>query len=500
MAAVAEANQQQDCSAMKDELAKYTDKMMSLKLSQLQKHAKKKGVPNDAIEAAVADVDDEEDAKEVLIRLILKAVTVQATPSPTRARSGAKLMFHAHTCQVCIGCVRPPGHDGPCMDGECNEIKPQTQKEESSLDVGLEVARHKVVKEEVARKVEEETAAQDAARRKAAEEKEAAKKAAKEAAARKAAEEEAAKQEEEANRRKAKAALQAIAEEEAVLREAVIREAVEEAAHQKAKKEAAQRKAAEEQAAREQAAQEEAARQLAAQRQAAEEEAARRKAAEEDAARQKAAAEEAARQRAEQEEAAFQKRVEEEIARRKVAEEELKRVEAEAEAKRKEVEERRARQQEEEKAEMAAMDARCVQAFLDCTTSSNWRERPRTPVKGTILYTKHMRPCRPAGTSVDVKDSSFIGLANFLQFLEGEGLLRLRPGCTDPWVEEIHSDACRRYKYVPEGWPAKEAVAPSPVKLAPNAGASLLSSPIKLAPNAGETSGSSWLGCSKRFQ
>jgi len=192
---------------------------------------------------------------------------------------------------------------------------------------------------------------------------------------------------------------------------------------------------------------------------------------------------------------------------------------AEAEAKEKEVEERRARQQAEEKAEIDAMDARCVQAFLDCSTGS-WRERARTPVKGTILYTKHMRPCRPAGTSVDVKDSSFRGLANFLQFLQGEGLLRLRPGVTDPWVEHIDFDACCRYKYVPQGWPAKDAVAPSPlklapsaggsllsspIKLAPNAGGSLLSSPIKLAPNAGEKSSfypeaSSWAGCAKRFQ
>merc|ERR1719401_1430428 len=105
-------------------------------------------------------------------------------------------MFHAQPCQVCVGCIRPPGHDGPCMDGQCNEIQPKPPTEESSLDVGLEVARHRAVKEEVARKVEEEAAAQDAARHKAAEE--AVKQAAKETAARKVAEREAAKQKAEA--------------------------------------------------------------------------------------------------------------------------------------------------------------------------------------------------------------------------------------------------------------------------------------------------------------
>merc|ERR1712217_944371 len=95
------------------------------------------------------------------------------------------------------------------------------------------------------------------------------------------------------------------------------------------------------------------------------------------------------------------------------------------------------------------MDKVCVNAFLECARTYSWRERLKTPIKGTNLYIKHMRPCRPAGTSVDVKDSSFKTLRVFLQFLEAEGLLRLQPGLADPMVTEIRYKACRGYKYAP---------------------------------------------------
>merc|ERR1712159_919427 len=78
--------------------------------------------------------------------------------------------------------------------------------------------------------------------------------------------------------------------------------------------------------------------------------------------------------------------------------------------------------------EMAAMDKLCIEAFLTSVKRAAWRAKVRTPIKGTNLYTKHMRPCRPVGTSVDVKDSNFRNLATFLQFLEAEGLLCLKPG------------------------------------------------------------------------
>jgi len=100
-----------------------------------------------------------------------------------------------------------------------------------------------------------------------------------------------------------------------------------------------------------------------------------------------------------------------------------------------------------EKEEMAAMSKVCVETFLESVKKCAWRERVKTPIKGSNLYTKHIRPCRPAGTSVDVKDSSFRNLGSFLQFLEAEYLLRLKPGLSDPMVSEIYFDACRKYKY-----------------------------------------------------
>lgn len=100
-----------------------------------------------------------------------------------------------------------------------------------------------------------------------------------------------------------------------------------------------------------------------------------------------------------------------------------------------------------EKEEMAEMSKICVNTFLESVKKCAWREHVRTPIKGSNLYTKHIRPCRPAGTSVDVKDSTFRNLGTFLQFLEAEWLLRLKPGLSDPVVNEIYFNACRKYKY-----------------------------------------------------
>lgn len=380
-----EATQQQDCSALKNELAKQTDKMMSLKLSQLKKRAKKSGIADEVIEAAAAGADDEDDIKCVLISLIIKAACFKRIPSPTRGRrQSPEEDPNAQTCLICPGCIRPPHHEGPCCDGQCNDIFPEPPKDESAIDVAAEMARHKVVKEGVLRKVEE------AARQEAAVEKQARLKEAEEEARRQAMEAEKKQMEKEALSKAA------AAEEEA------------------------RRRAAEDEARR-RAAEKEAARQKAAEVDAFLEQAARQKAAEE--AQQKAAEEESRQKAAENEEAAaflF-------------------------------IEEARARRRAEEEAEFAAMDERCVDTFLECVKTCPWRDRIRTPIKGTILYTKHIRPCRACGTSVDVKDSSFRSLGIFLQFLEKEGLLRLKPGLTDPVVTEICYDACRNYKYASQG-------------------------------------------------
>jgi len=105
---------------------------------------------------------------------------------------------------------------------------------------------------------------------------------------------------------------------------------------------------------------------------------------------------------------------------------------------------------QEEKRQREAMDKMCIDAFLECVKEKAWAERGgHEPIKGTNLYVKHMRPCRRPGTSVDVKDSSFRYLGPFLDFLETEGLLCLRPGLTDPVVTKINFNACRRYRGAP---------------------------------------------------
>mmetsp|Transcript_103473 Transcript_103473/g.183810 ORF Transcript_103473/g.183810 Transcript_103473/m.183810 type:complete len:490 (+) Transcript_103473:69-1538(+) len=60
-----------------------------------------------------------------------------------------------------------------------------------------------------------------------------------------------------------------------------------------------------------------------------------------------------------------------------------------------------------------------------------------TPMKGSNLYTRYMRPCRPTGTSLEVKESSFKSLRGFLEHLEQEGFLSLS-GSSDPVVTKIH--------------------------------------------------------------
>lgn len=156
-----------------------------------------------------------------------------------------------------------------------------------------------------------------------------------------------------------------------------------------------------------------------------------------------------------------------EEAEHKVTEEEdakyIEAAEEEAAAQMRDIELRYARRLEEieEEAELAAMDQVCIDTFLASVKKCARHERVKTPIKGSNLYTKHMRPSRAPGTSVDVKDSSFKNLGSFLRFLEAEGLLYLQPGLTDPVVTEIRLDACRKYKYDPRrAQPFTVSVAP----------------------------------------
>lgn len=362
--------------------------MMKLKVSQLKKLAKKHGIDDEAIAKGLVAGDDEDNTKNFIIRLIFKNALVKAAPTPARTRAEiAAEDPDAQTCVVCLGCIRPPGHEGPCMDGQLNDLIPESECCKMAAE---EMERHKAMKAEIRRKMDEKAKAEEEARQKALEQ-----------ARRKAAEE-------------------------------ARKKAAEEAARRKAAEDEARRKAEEEEAQRQYEAIQRA---LEEERKEAEKEEARRKAAEE-------AAEEEARQRAKEEEA-------------------RKQFEAKQKAL---VEEAKERQRAEAEMEMAAMDERCVQTFLECVKP--YRDRIRTPLKGTILYTKHMRPCRAMGTSVDVKDSSFHCLSNFMNFLQDEGLIRLKPGLTDPVVTEIRLENCKHYTYVQR--PKPKEVAESPVPASPS--------------------------------
>jgi hypothetical protein len=79
-----------------------------------------------------------------------------------------------------------------------------------------------------------------------------------------------------------------------------------------------------------------------------------------------------------------------------------------------------------------------------------------TPVKGTRIYTMHMRPNRPSGTSLEVKLSSFKTLGCFFRSLESDGLISLKPGEADPLVTAIHWEhaAFHTAGFPEKTWPA----------------------------------------------
>eukprot|EP00931_Biecheleriopsis_adriatica_P060216 TRINITY_DN36141_c0_g1_i1.p1 TRINITY_DN36141_c0_g1~~TRINITY_DN36141_c0_g1_i1.p1 ORF type:complete len:625 (+),score=103.95 TRINITY_DN36141_c0_g1_i1:32-1876(+) len=106
--------------------------------------------------------------------------------------------------------------------------------------------------------------------------------------------------------------------------------------------------------------------------------------------------------------------------------------------------ERRALQDCSPQAQRAVMsrgdlkDARNPAATLLARIRNEEGLRFYTPVKGSAIYVLHMRPCRPEGTSLEVKNSSFKSLRNFFKSLEAEGILSLAPESTDPIVTQIH--------------------------------------------------------------
>jgi len=100
---------------------------------------------------------------------------------------------------------------------------------------------------------------------------------------------------------------------------------------------------------------------------------------------------------------------------------------------------KKAEQQAIEKEKQKEMDATMMDCFLQAVTT-HVKDRD-LPIMGTTLYGKHMRSSRRVGTSCDVKDSSFVWLRPFLEKLEDDGLIKLKPEIKDPtviWIDRSH--------------------------------------------------------------
>eukprot|EP00746_Dinoflagellata_sp_MGD_P161906 gnl/MRDRNA2_/MRDRNA2_89231_c0_seq1.p1 gnl/MRDRNA2_/MRDRNA2_89231_c0~~gnl/MRDRNA2_/MRDRNA2_89231_c0_seq1.p1 ORF type:complete len:430 (-),score=131.53 gnl/MRDRNA2_/MRDRNA2_89231_c0_seq1:108-1277(-) len=95
------------------------------------------------------------------------------------------------------------------------------------------------------------------------------------------------------------------------------------------------------------------------------------------------------------------------------------------------------------------MDGTLRDCFLQAVTT---RIKDRDlPVMGTTLYGK-MRQSRKLGTSCDVKDSSFVWLRPFLEHLEEEGLITLKPEVQDPTVTKINRSHKLIRNWKPWAW------------------------------------------------
>jgi len=85
------------------------------------------------------------------------------------------------------------------------------------------------------------------------------------------------------------------------------------------------------------------------------------------------------------------------------------------------------------------MDETLMNCFLQAVTTQI--KNHDLPMMGTTLYGKHMRSSRLVGTDCDVKESSFVWLRPFLESLEDDRLLKLKPEVQDPtviWINRSH--------------------------------------------------------------
>jgi len=82
------------------------------------------------------------------------------------------------------------------------------------------------------------------------------------------------------------------------------------------------------------------------------------------------------------------------------------------------------------------MDELLLDCFLQAAKTDQITKQLRLgmPCKGSRIYAECIRPCRPLGTSIDVKASSFACLKGFFEDLEAKGLLELKYSAPDPVV------------------------------------------------------------------
>ena len=99
---------------------------------------------------------------------------------------------------------------------------------------------------------------------------------------------------------------------------------------------------------------------------------------------------------------------------------------------------------------VAEMDELMKRCFLHAAIHV---EDAKLPLLPNAFYNGHMRPKRPAGTSLDVKLSSWKKLLPFLKAMEKDGLCTLAPpakGSTEPTIKALHRSAAGFAHFV--GW------------------------------------------------
>jgi len=103
---------------------------------------------------------------------------------------------------------------------------------------------------------------------------------------------------------------------------------------------------------------------------------------------------------------------------------------------------------------MGAMDRRLLECFLQAARTR--LKDKDLPIAGNQLYANHLRPCRRAGTSLDVKLSSFKKLVKFLEHLQHEDLVSIKVDAKsgDVKVTSIVRNNQDLREFQP--WPAEE--------------------------------------------